>query len=624
MKSRTHFKSIVSWIFLVILIFIGIIAWENRKTGVAEKGLEKLSFCYEDSIEYSIHPFLTDSGYYLVVPSFWNTRSISVVRDLKNNNINDGNIVFNSSTGSINEQLGLKSSNLTIRQSKLPSVLIQTDLGDITRITKTEKDGGHICIIGSNGEVEYNGPLSSIKGRGNTTWLQSNKKPYSIKLAKKSSVFGWKKGKKFNLLADAFDSTKLRNWLALNLAKDFGIEYPIHCQHVALWVNGYYQGIYLFTEPVEVGKRGVNIIDLDKQNTKINGREFNQSDVRMFDSQGLLLPDTFPIRDAYRCGVVDAENPDDVTGGYVIEFMPWTKTIVNKFTTPYWSFSLRSPKYPTIEQMTYIQNRWAKVMEMVHTGDSAYANYLNVDSYARYYLLQEILYSTDACTGSVFHVKNRNEIDSLFYAAPAWDFDHSMGCHFGDWKNEVRSFQLRPSSSNINLIFPDLYNFQNFRDTVSSLYYSRFSPLLHQYFDSFKIDSMALFLSDDVSFDKKRWFEEFDYNEELRELKSFMLQRINYIDADLQRPVSEYYTINVDYDFFWIHSYQIHVDKGDSLELFPHKSYWKVLDYIEDDSGNKYDFEIVPKDNMNLFYRWRPASKIEKLWWKMTEWLEKW
>ena len=41
----------------------------------------------------------------------------------------------------------------------------------------------------------------SVRGRGNSTWLWYDKKPYRIKLDKKSQLLGMGEGKSFVLLA---------------------------------------------------------------------------------------------------------------------------------------------------------------------------------------------------------------------------------------------------------------------------------------------------------------------------------------------------------------------------------------------------------------------------------------
>ena len=51
----------------------------------------------------------------------------------------------------------------------------------------------------------------SIRGRGNSTWLWYDKKPYKIKLGKNASLLGIPKGEKYVLLANYRDPTRQMN-----------------------------------------------------------------------------------------------------------------------------------------------------------------------------------------------------------------------------------------------------------------------------------------------------------------------------------------------------------------------------------------------------------------------------
>ena len=71
-----------------------------------------------------------------------------------------------------------------------------------------------MLMLDAAGEAVYDGKLTQIKGRGNSTWLQA-KKPYQIKLKEKADLL--QSGEKANanktwiLLANAVDASLLRN-----------------------------------------------------------------------------------------------------------------------------------------------------------------------------------------------------------------------------------------------------------------------------------------------------------------------------------------------------------------------------------------------------------------------------
>lgn len=100
-----------------------------------------------------------------------------------------------------------------------------------------------------------------IRGRGNATWKDYPKKPYRIKFSSKESPFGFPANKDWVLLAEYNDHSFLRLPYMCEVSKAVGIDYTINYQHVNLFLNGEYQGLYILTDQVKVGKSRVNVQD---------------------------------------------------------------------------------------------------------------------------------------------------------------------------------------------------------------------------------------------------------------------------------------------------------------------------------------------------------------------------
>lgn len=100
-----------------------------------------------------------------------------------------------------------------------------------------------------------------IRGRGNATWKDYPKKPYRIKFSSKESPFGFPANKDWVLLAEYNDHSFLRLPYMCEVSKAVGIDYTINYQHVNLYLNGEYQGLYILTDQVKVGKSRVNVQD---------------------------------------------------------------------------------------------------------------------------------------------------------------------------------------------------------------------------------------------------------------------------------------------------------------------------------------------------------------------------
>lgn len=67
------------------------------------------------------------------------------------------------------------------------------------------------------------------------------------------------KAKKWILLANAYDSSHLRNKIVLDASAAVGPPYTPECRWVDLYLNGEYAGLYLLTERNEVDSQRVDI-----------------------------------------------------------------------------------------------------------------------------------------------------------------------------------------------------------------------------------------------------------------------------------------------------------------------------------------------------------------------------
>jgi len=114
-----------------------------------------------------------------------------------------------------------------------------------------------------------------IKGRGNYTWKDFDKKPYRIKLNKKTALMGLEKSKHWTLLAHADDQfCWLKNTVGFLLSEQIGLKWTPKQAPVEVVLNGDYVGLYMLTEQVRVDKKRVNIVEQADEETnddKITG-----------------------------------------------------------------------------------------------------------------------------------------------------------------------------------------------------------------------------------------------------------------------------------------------------------------------------------------------------------------
>lgn len=217
-----------------------------------------------------------------------------------------------------------------------------------------------------------------IKHRGNLSQKYADKKSYNIKFEDKVSLLGMEEGKKWSLLADPFDKSLLRPILAFEYARAIGIDVASQARLCRVWLDGVYQGVYTALEPVDDGKRGIDI-DLENGDFLLE-RNFNSN--------------------RYEEGVT-----------YI--------------TTSYgMRFEINAPEIPTDAQLAQIKDTVNALEAVIQTKNlEQYSKVIDVESFVNFYIFQELVKDVDFGHFSTrYYVK-----DGVLYAGPPWDLDLSMG-----------------------------------------------------------------------------------------------------------------------------------------------------------------------------------------------------
>ena len=298
------------------------------------------------------------------------------------------------------------------QNAEIPIVVINTNGNEIPDEPKADAQF-MLFAEGTADLAELNGlspDLESTIGIEIRGWSSQRfpKKQYTIELRNNDgtdrdvSVFGFPEEADWILQAPFTDKSLIRNQLAYRLAEQMG-HYAPRIKFVELFLveDGTvsvglddYRGVYAFTEKIKRDKGRVNI---EKMNAS------------------------------------DAELPD-VTGGYLLE-LTQTKRIKAEerlvATGLNGSFVI---KYPKAEKLTDTQQNWIsayvadfeKTLENIDPENSngEYGNYIDVDSFVDYFLINEFLRNYDIFTASTYAWKPR---DGKLRMGPVWDFDRAMG-----------------------------------------------------------------------------------------------------------------------------------------------------------------------------------------------------
>ena len=140
---------------------------------------------------------------------------------------------------------GMTTANAEEAKPSVPKIKVVTDGGNGTSLEKA--DGyvpAKITISDSDG-YELSDKVN-FKVRGNTTALSwVKKKAYTFKFEKKKDVLGMGKGKKWALIANTFDPTLLRSYIAFNTAQELEIPFTSNQKYAEVWVDETYVGCYI-------------------------------------------------------------------------------------------------------------------------------------------------------------------------------------------------------------------------------------------------------------------------------------------------------------------------------------------------------------------------------------------
>ena len=500
--------------------------------------------CVLESITYqdakaasSIKSYVREGTHYLFLPSYINLASTKVNMENASENIIllDGRtqkqweehvLTAGQHMVSVNGQ----ETTLMIMQSKnVASMFIHTD-GQLEELYKDKKNTttGNMTLFDADGAIGYNGALSQIKCRGNSTF-HLPKKPYQIKLPAATDLLGMGEAKTWILLANYYDVTSLRNQIVFDMAKAAGLKYTPEGDWVDLYINGDYCGIYLLSEKVQIGKNRVDIHDLEKDLKNAN------PDIR-FDE----LP-RFGVNEGEKGGtkgVIIPNVPSDVTGGYLLEvdvLNRYAEEVSGFVTKGNQAVVMKSPEYADKSQVDYMADIFQQFEDAVCSKygvnpvtKRSYREYFDMDSFIKRYIVDEITRNIDAGLTSSFYYKPQGE--SKVYAGPIWDYDVSMGI---DWGSGLGFTGLGYQDFAYDAVnwYTQLYKFPSFRNQVARIYQETFMPVMKELIEK-KIPEYGVMLEDALAMNQVRWPVDSccrGYEEDLRYVHDFLEQRTEWL-----------------------------------------------------------------------------------------------
>lgn len=543
-------KKLVIWLCFIwsVIALIFLICWNNNTDAyiLTNTGEPMIECSYKLDKEIIEGWYNEDDGiWYFFLPSY--------MKNLRH-------VMFEGRKHAIDDVICLDGKQIIIKiSSNLTSVYVSTTKknNELLWADKEYKEAGSIKTVNKQGEIFFK-EFEYITGRGNSTWAKE-KKPYTVKFKEAIALEGMTPTKKWVLLANAYEGTKVSYKMMLDMAKYIGLEYTPDSQWVDLYLNGEYVGNYLLCQAIDVNS---GCIDL---------------------KNGILVEKDYP--DYY----VKEEN------GFVLD---------NGLT-----FSIKAPKIISEDEIKDISQYFSMVDSLIRKGDKSYNYYLELETIAKNYLMDEISYKSDTGITSTFFYKEKE--DNILFMGPVWDFDGCFGDTSGKW-TDFEGRVLDTKETYRGEFYLDWYNLlyendEGYYAKVIEIYRSLLPYL--EYLVNIGIDEYAAYIGDSVRMDMIRWdygenragyYDMFENN--IRYLKFFLSKRINFLSREWESECN----INYDVGNGRLHTIELEIDgeiirekimDGELIENLPH---YEGRKWIYNRDGKEWNQYIPVLENVSL------------------------
>lgn len=335
-----------------------------------------------------------------------------------------------------------------------------------------------------------------IRGRGHSSW-KGPKKPYKIKLAKKTAMMGMPQNKHWALLKPTENTVA-----GLQLGKIMEMTWTPSFRPVEVVLNGNYIGLYFLTETIRIDENRVNIYEQQDRET----------------------------------------NTDLIKGGWLVEVDNYHDE--NQITIPEcskWNLTLRyhSPEDLSNAQLQWLTDEFKSINDAIYSSDktsTAWEDYIDVESMARFFILQEVMDNPDGFHGSFYLHKDLAD-NARWVAGPIWD----LVCY--NREKTDYTFRMKVHYGFTPHWIGEIIQYDSFCKAVERVWREVYPNRLPEIYN--QIDEIVLPLGSAWANDCARWNEDPTQTALLRadRIKNALRRNIEWFDNHL--PVSPYASVQM-------------------------------------------------------------------------------
>ena len=447
--------------------------------------------------------------------------------------------------------------DVEIGNSSIPYIIIDTEGAAIQNEPKIPA-GFKIFI---NKEEVMSGNLG-IEYRGSTSFRISDKKSFGLETWDADgndidlSFFGFPEEEDWILTGHVvnldgsfiFDRTLMYHYFGYHLFQNMG-NYASRSKFVELQINDDYQGVYVFMEKLKRDKNRIDISSLDPSDndpSSITGGYVLKID----KTTGGDLALTQPLEYFENNWDDDARYTEDISfrskydiNGDSIEFDPYGSPYhPNQYLETYFLY-----EYPKAEEISSAQKNY--IQDYIHQFETAllrddfstslrtYLNYIDLNSFVDFFLINEICRNVDGYRLSTYMYKDRG---GKLKMGPIWDLN--IGYDTGGripWDDWVINYNQHVDTDPWMMPFwwPRLLEDPIFRQAVKN----RWTELQAGKLSTFEllnlVDETANHLQDNGAIERNytKWDigSPVNYSEAIESLKNYLEVRSQWMDNEI-------------------------------------------------------------------------------------------
>lgn len=461
-----------------------------------------------------------------------------------------------------------------MQSANIATMYIDTDSGDLNHIheNKGNEEPGIMALYTADGILDYHGRIAGMNGRGNATWSYE-KKPYSVKLDAPANLLHMGEAEKWILLANARDESNLNNKIVYDFADKVGLSFSPDSEWIDLYINNQYRGLYLLCERNEIGESRVNLTTQENIDNYVVSQEII----------GRLQAAGYPyVTTAAEIGLRIHE-PGNVTG-----------LQMNEIALQFQAAERAIMALDGVDSQTGLH----------------YTEIIDIDSWTRKYIVEEIFMSIDTGFGSQYYYGSIGETDNKIYAGPVWDYDHALAEQKYVAPNAMIANREYVNRYGYTPWYHSLYQHEEFYQNVVFLYETE----VREELKALQEVDMAAYLEQltpSAMMNQVRWssMTENDFEQSVQNIYTFLEQRMKFLDK-VWLDNMQYYTVSVETQEGLFYSYYT-IPLGEKITTMPTLPEWEGFRFIgwyNADTDTPFDPTQSIEQDMHIYAKWEPVE----------------